>query len=50
MKELDLNSYAMSEEDFKEWIEYAEYSPTLNLDEAKEIWAAQKEKLQKSLL
>ena len=54
MKELDLNSNAlagepMSEDDFKEWIEHAEDSPSLSLDEAKERWAALKKKLQKSI-
>jgi hypothetical protein len=52
VKEPDLSSYAlpgepMSEEDFKEWAEYANDSPTLSFAEAREIWATQKEKLQK---
>jgi len=46
------NSYALagenlSAEDFKEWIEYAEQQPSVNLIDAKEIWATQKKKLQK---
>ena len=52
VKELDLNSYALhsetiSEEDFKNWIEYTENSPTVSLKEAKQRWATQKKKLQK---
>ncbi len=52
VKEPDLSSYAlpgepMNEEDFKEWIEYANDSPTLSFAEAKERWAIQKENLQK---
>jgi hypothetical protein len=52
VKEPGLNSYALpgeaiSEEDFKKWVEYAEYSPTVNITEAKQQWAAQKKKLQK---
>ena len=50
----DLNSYALpgeviSEKDFKKWVEYAEKSPTVGLEEAKQRWAVQKEKLQKSI-
>jgi len=45
------SSYALagepiSEEDFKDWIEYAETSPTLSLNEAKQQWSAQRKKLQ----
>ena len=52
VKEPDLNSYALpgepiSEEDFRKWVEYAEDSPTVSLDEAKQRWATQKKKLQK---
>ena len=52
VKEPDLGSYAlpgepMSEEDFKEWVEYADISPSLSFAEAKEKWATQKQKLQK---
>ena len=52
IKEPDLNSYALpgepvSEEDFRKWVEYAERSPTVSLDEAKQRWATQKQKLQK---
>lgn len=54
VKEPDLSSYAlpgepMNEEDFKEWIEYANDSPTLSFAEAKERWAIQKENLQKHI-
>jgi hypothetical protein len=37
---------SISEEDFKNWVEYAETSPTLSLNEAKQQWSAQKKKLQ----
>jgi hypothetical protein len=52
VKEPDLNSYALpgeaiSEEDFKKWVEYAEDSPTVSITEAKQRWATQKKKLQK---
>jgi predicted ATP-grasp superfamily ATP-dependent carboligase len=52
VKNLDLNSYALSgeaisEEDFKKWVEYAEESPTVSKTEAKQRWAMQKKKLQK---
>ena len=52
IKEPDLNSFALSglaisEEDFKKWVEYAEYSPTVSKTEAKQRWATQKKKLQK---
>jgi hypothetical protein len=52
VKEPDLNSYALpgksiSKEDFKKWVEYNEDSPTVNITEAKQRWATQKEKLQK---
>ena len=36
-------------EDFKRWVEYAENSPTASLTEAKQRWANQKKKLQKSI-
>ena len=44
-------SYALagepiSEDDFKNWIEYAETAPTLSLNEAKQQWSPQKKKLQ----
>lgn len=46
----ELTSYAltgepMSVEEFKNWVEYAEDSPKESLSEAKQRWAAQKEKL-----
>jgi hypothetical protein len=52
VNEPDLNSYALqgkqiSEQDFKNWVEYAEESATISLTEAKQRWAVQKEKLQK---
>jgi len=52
VKEPDLNSYALpgkaiSQEDFKKWVEYAEDSPTVSLTAAKQRWATQKKKLQK---
>jgi hypothetical protein len=37
----------MSVEEFKNWVEYAEDSPKVSLSEAKQRWAAQKEKLGK---
>ena len=51
VKAPDFNSYAwpgeaICDEDFKKWIEYVEDFPTVNLTEAKQRWAAQKEKLQ----
>lgn len=44
-------SYALagepiSENDFKNWVSYAETTPTLSLNEAKQQWSAQKKKLQ----
>lgn len=52
VNEPDLSSYAfpgepLSEEDFKEWVEYTEGSPTLSFAEAKEKWIIQKGKLQR---
>lgn len=52
VKESGLNSYALpgeavSDEDFKKWVEYAEDSPTVSISEAKQQWEAQKKKLQK---
>jgi hypothetical protein len=52
VKKPGLNSYALpgeaiSEEDFKKWVEYTEDSPTLTAAEAKQRWATQKKKLQK---
>ncbi len=54
VKQPDLNSYAfpgerLSEEDFKEWVEYAGESPAINISEAKQQWAIQKKKLQKRI-
>ena len=48
----DLTIYALpgeplSVEEFKNWVEYAEDSPSVNLSEAKQRWATQKEKLRK---
>lgn len=52
VKQSDLNSYvlpgeAISEEDFRKWVEYAQDSPTVSKTEAKQRWATQKKKLQK---
>lgn len=52
IKEPGLNSYALpgeeiSEEGFKQWVEYAEKAPTVSLTEATQQWATQKKKLQK---
>lgn len=38
---------SVSKEDFKKWVEYAEDSPTLSLNEARQRWTTQKKKLQK---
>jgi len=43
-------SYALagetiSEDEFKNWIEYAETNPAVSLNEAKQKWSAQKKKL-----
>lgn len=48
----DLDSYALpgnaiSEEDFKQWVEYAQESPSISITEARERWALQKKKLEK---
>ena len=47
----DFYSYALSgkpinEEEFRAWIEYAENTPTVSLNEAKQRWEAKKKKLQ----
>ena len=52
VKEPDLDSLSLpgdpvSEEDFRNWVEYAEGAPTVSLAEAKQRWATQKKKLQK---
>ena len=52
VKEPDVNLYALpgeaiSKDDFKKWVEYAEGSPTVSIKEAKQRWAMQKKKLQK---
>jgi hypothetical protein len=52
LKKPDLDSYslpgdAISNEDFRKWVEYAESSPTIGLTEAKQRWSEQKKKLQK---
>jgi len=49
VKEPDIKSYALlgkefSAEDFKSWVKYAESSPTMSLNEAKEKWEIQKQK------
>jgi len=52
LKEPDLSSYALpgkaiGDEDFKKWIEYTEKFQTVSVNEAKQKWDVQKEKLQK---
>ena len=52
LKDPDINSYSLpgepiSNEDFRKWVEYAENSPTVSLNEAKQRWAEQKKTLQK---
>lgn len=52
VEEPDVNSYALpgepiNEDDFKEWVEYADNSPVISLTEAKQRWATQRQKLQK---
>jgi hypothetical protein len=52
VKTPDLNSYSlpgvpMGKDDFQKWVEFAEDSPTVSLNQAKQQWAAQKEKLKK---
>ena len=47
----DLVSYSLpgkpiNEEEFKAWIEYAENTPTLTLNEAKKEWEKRKKKFQ----
>jgi sugar/nucleoside kinase (ribokinase family) len=37
----------LSEEDFRAWAEYAQNTPTISLNEAKQQWEVQKKKLQK---
>jgi hypothetical protein len=54
VKEPDIKSYALlgkelSAEDFKSWVKYAESSPTMSLNEAKEKWEIQKQELQKDV-
>ncbi len=54
VKNSELSSYAfpgepMNEQDFRKWIEHTENSPTLSVQEAKQRWETQKEKLQKHI-
>lgn len=47
----DFSSYALpgkpiNEEEFRAWVEYAENTPTVSLNEAKQRWEAKKKKLQ----
>lgn len=44
-----LSGEPMTDEDFKNWIEYAEKSPALSLNEAKQLWEVQKKKIRKSI-
>ena len=51
VREPDFNLYGLpgepiSDEDFRNWIEFAESTPTLSLNEARLRWADQKKKLQ----
>jgi hypothetical protein len=52
LNEPDLSAYSLpgdpiSNEDFRKWVEYAENSPTISLNEAKQQWAEQKKTLRK---
>jgi hypothetical protein len=52
LNEPDLSSYSLpgdpiSNEDFRKWVEYAENSPTVSLNEANLRWSEQRKKLQK---
>ena len=52
LKEPNVSLYSLpgepiSDEDFRKWVEYAENSPTVSLNEAKQRWAGQKKTLQK---
>jgi len=52
LQEPDLSSYSLSgepisNEDFRKWVEYAENSPTVSLNEARQRWTKQKKSLQK---
>lgn len=52
LQEPDLNSYSLpgesiSSEDFRKWIEYAENSSTVSLEEVEQRWKKQKKSLQK---
>ena len=52
IKEADFNSCSLpgepiSEEDFKNWLDYAENNSTVSLTEARQKWVIQKKKLQK---
>lgn len=54
VNEPDLNSYSLSGEpisdnDFRNWVEYAGNSPTISLTDAKQRWSDQKRKLQKGI-
>jgi len=52
VNEPDLNLYSLAgepinDDDFRNWVEYAENSPTISLTEAKQRWSDQRKKLQK---
>ena len=52
VNEPDLNSYSLSGEpisdnDFRNWVEYVENSPTISLTDAKQRWSDQRKKLQR---
>lgn len=47
----DFSSYSLpgkpiNEDEFRVWVEYADNTPTVSLNEAKEQWEVQKKKLQ----
>ncbi|HUX53475.1 MAG TPA: hypothetical protein VMV56_03600 [Williamwhitmania sp.] len=47
----DFSTYSLpgkpiSEEEFRAWVEYAENTPTVSLNEAKQQWEGKKKKLQ----
>jgi len=52
VNEPELNLYSLAgepinDDDFRNWVEYAENSPTISLTEAKQRWSDQRKKLQK---
>jgi hypothetical protein len=52
VQEPESESYAlpgkpMSEQEFKSWVKFTEEQSTVSITEAKQLWAAQKKKLQR---